>query len=409
MKNKFSLYFLLIFLLTLTTNSLFSLTLNVRSFDHTGYTRVVFEGDRGFEFNYKQNKELLTINLKEQARLEGNTRFSNSRLINKVVHRVENNKSVLDVHLKSNFKVKKNFVLERPFRLVFDVVEAPKVVDTEPVPLPIEEKNQDATIPRAEPSSIPTPPDSEEVIPQQAPPSITPTPRKKWASIETICIDPGHGGNDLGAVGSLKVPEKKITLKVSNKLKQLIISKLGLRVIMTRKNDTEVSLNSRIAIANNQKAQIFVSIHVNSSFRKAARGPETFYVSLKATDQEAFKLSQIENQSSDEFEQIASDDELKMILWDMAQNEHIKESSKLAEFVQNELNILLHTTNRGVKQAPFRVLMRAAMPAILVEIAFISNPFEEKKLLNNVFIDKVAAAIYSGISKFIYYHNTMYR
>lgn len=229
------------------------------------------------------------------------------------------------------------------------------------------------------------------------------------AGAQKICIDPGHGGSDLGAVGKSKTAEKDITLKIGKKLKQRIESRLGLRVIITRDNDTEVSLNSRVSIANNQKAQLFVSIHVNSSFRKSARGSETFYVSLKATDQESYQLAQKENKSFEEIDQLAEDDELKMILWDMAQNEYIKESSKLAEFIQDELNILLHTRNRGVKQAPFRVLMRAAMPAVLVEVAFLSNPYEEQKLQNDQFLDNVADAIYSGISKYIYYHNNTFR
>ena len=142
---------------------------------------------------------------------------------------------------------------------------------------------------------------------------------------------------------------------------------------------------------------------------QSARGSETFYVSLKATDQEALLLSQRENKSYEELEKIAKDDELKMILWDMAQNEYIKESSVLAEYIQNELNVLLQTINRGVKQAPFRVLMRAAMPAVLVEVAFISNLSEERQLQEKAFLDKIANAIYSGISKFIYYHNSLYR
>ncbi len=96
-----------------------------------------------------------------------------------------------------------------------------------------------------------------------------------------------------------------------------------------------------------------------------------------------------------------------MILWNMAQTEYIRESSKLAEYIQNELNDLLGTRNRGVKQAPFRVLMRTAMPAVLIETAFISNASEEKKLKDDEFLDRIAFAIYNGISKFIYYYNNV--
>ncbi|MCP5051920.1 MAG: N-acetylmuramoyl-L-alanine amidase, partial [bacterium] len=204
-------------------------------------------------------------------------------------------------------------------------------------------------------------------------------------------------------------PEKNITLDIGKKVKRMIVSKLGLSVVMTRETDEEVSLNSRVSKANNRKAQLFVSIHANSSFRRSARGPETFFVSLKATDKESFRLSQKENSSFEEIGKLTQDDDLKMILWSMAQSEYIKESSKLADFIQYELNTLMSTRNRGVKQAPFRVLMRAAMPAVLVEIGFISNRREEQKLKDDAFKSKVAGAIYNGISKYIYYHNNLYR
>jgi N-acetylmuramoyl-L-alanine amidase len=409
MKNKLArvALFMFIFIIPFTLLSL-SVNINIRSFDHEGFTRIVFEGDRGFEFKIDQSRTELEIKLKGKAKLQKEiTSFTRSILLDRVVHQVGKNNSVLKVHLKSRFEIKRHFVLEKPFRVVFDLVKSEKEeADAEPENVPLntntnEEKSQESVEPETENNTI-TGTDNEQDSKEEQPSS------KKPEAIETICIDPGHGGSDLGAVGKSKTMEKDITLKVSKKLKQLIVSRLGLRVITTREKDTEVSLNSRVSIANNQKAQIFISIHVNSSFRKAARGSETFYVSLKATDQEALLLSQKENKSFEEIDKITEDDELKMILWDMAQNEYIKESSKLASYIQEELNILLHTTNRGVKQAPFRVLMRAAMPAVLLEIAFLSNPYEEQKLQDDAFLDQVADAIYTGISKYIYYHNTAY-
>ena len=126
-------------------------------------------------------------------------------------------------------------------------------------------------------------------------------------------------------------------------------------------------------------------------------------------DQEAYDLAQKENAAFDSINSTAENDDLKMILWNMAQTEFIRESSKLAEFIQGELNILLSTINRGVKQAPFRVLMRAAMPAVLVEIAFLSNATEEKRMKDNAFLGRVAQSIYLGISKYIYYQNNIDR
>lgn len=364
----------------------FPLTVNIRSFDHAGFTRIVFEGNGSFEYKIESSEKGLDIKLNKKVNVTGNIKIiKDSRLVDKVTHKVEKDKSTFNVHFKSQYAVDRHFVLERPYRLVFDVVKSSgeKVPEQ---PAPAREDRKD--------------PQEEFNFNNDKP--------KKRTLIERICIDPGHGGSDLGAIGKSNLLEKDITLKVSKKLKRIIASRLGLRVIMTRTNDSEVSLDSRAALANNQKANMFISIHVNGSFRKAASGPETFYVSLKATDQEAFKLAQKENKSLQEIEEIAEDDELKLILWNMAQTEYIKDSSKLADFIQGELNILLHTTNRGVKQAPFTVLMRAAMPAVLVEIAFLSNPAEEKKLKNDAFLDEVARAIYDGIKKYIYFQNSRY-
>ena len=415
MKNKFALAALFALLIPLAA---FPLSLVVRTYDHPGFTRLVFESIQGFHYKVYQSTTGLEIQLKEKADLKEEI-VTQSVLIDKVVHRLENNKSVFNIRLKSPFKVQRSFVLENPFRLVFDLASSGE-------PAAKEEVKNDATKPETTKTGALKPEvkekeeKQEEKTPQQekaASPQATgtasenPLSPKKQGVIETICIDPGHGGSDLGAVGKGDSLEKNITLKVGLMLKQVIMSKLGIQVVMTRENDGEVSLNSRVSIANNRKAHMFVSIHVNSSFRKAARGSETFYVSLKATDQEAFLLSQKENQSTstsspdEEPRDVVQDDELKMILWDMAQTEYIKESSKLAEFIQEELNVLLLTGNRGVKQAPFRVLMRAAMPAVLVEIAFLSNIEEETKLQDDAFLNNVANAIYTGISRYIHYYN----
>lgn len=411
---------LLLGLLVLLGTTAFPLSVNIRSYDHQNFTRLVLEGDKNFSYQYNPTKTSITIKLGQKAAVKKKVEvFSKSRLIDRVEHREQKDGSAFLVHLNSGFRIKNNFVLERPYRVVFDleksaVPEAAKSPAPTPPPptpqTPPKQENQDKEPgtreqdpPEDDPQTATTDPEGE---PEPEEPLLKPPKRE---AIERICIDPGHGGADLGAVGRSNTTEKEITLKVSKKLKRLIVSRLGLKVEMTREKDEEVSLNSRVSRANNSEADLFISIHVNSSFRKAARGPETYYVSLKATDQEAFQLSQKENAAFKEIEKITEDDKLKMILWSMAQTEYIKESSKLADFIQSELNILMHTRNRGVKQAPFRVLMRAAMPAVLVEIAFISNASEEQKLKREEFLDKVALAIYNGVSKYIYYHNTVYR
>jgi N-acetylmuramoyl-L-alanine amidase len=220
--------------------------------------------------------------------------------------------------------------------------------------------------------------------------------------LKTIVIDPGHGGLDVGAKGKFGTMEKNITLAISFKLKTLIEQNLPFRVVLTRDKDIDVSLENRSALANNNDAVLFISIHANGAQRKKAQGSETFFMNLNASDEETRKLAYMENTSAELEKQIEdkNKDEVKMILWDMAQSAYIKQSSQLAEEIQKELNIFLGTENRGIKQAPFKVLKGVACPAILVEVAFISNPEEEQKLIKDDFQRKVAEAIYQGLKKY---------
>jgi N-acetylmuramoyl-L-alanine amidase len=219
----------------------------------------------------------------------------------------------------------------------------------------------------------------------------------------TIVIDPGHGGLDVGAKGKFGRLEKDITLAISLKLKALIEQNLAYRVVLTRDRDIDVSLENRAAVANNNGAALFISVHVNGSFRKNARGSETFFLSLNATDDEARKLAYLENSSPTVQDRIAgtSKDDVTMILWDMAQAAYIKQSGRLAEEIQNELNQALGIENRGIKQADFKVLRGVACPAVLVEAAFISNPQEEEKLVSEEFQAQVAQAVYAGLARFL--------
>ncbi len=220
--------------------------------------------------------------------------------------------------------------------------------------------------------------------------------------LRTIVIDPGHGGLETGAEGRYGTKEKIITLEIALKLKAIIERNLPYRVQLTREEDVDVSLERRAAIANNYKAFVFISIHANGSYRKTAQGSETFFLSLNATDEETRRLAYMENNST-ELESIQSDnvDDIKLILWDMAQSSYIRQSSRLAEKIQNKLNTLSGTLNRGVKQAPFKVLTGVACPAVLVETAFISNPREEKNLITDEFQNSIARAIYLGLAEFL--------
>ncbi len=221
--------------------------------------------------------------------------------------------------------------------------------------------------------------------------------------IQTVVIDPGHGGIESGAKGRFGNLEKDITLAISLKLKALIEKNMGFEVVLTRDRDVDVSLENRSATANNHKAGLFISIHANGAVQKKAAGSETFFLSLNATDEETRRLAYLENNGNDLQTHIdpSTDDDLMMILWDMAQTAYVKESSRLAEFVQIELDSMLGLRNRGIKQAPFKILRGVACPAILVEAAFISNPDEEQKLASDAYQNRVAEAIYRGLARFL--------
>ena len=227
-------------------------------------------------------------------------------------------------------------------------------------------------------------------------------PKSAAQGIKTIVIDPGHGGLEAGAKGKFGTVEKDITLDISKKLKAIIERSLAFRVVLSREEDVNRSLEDRAAIANNEHAYIFISIHVNASSRKIARGSETYFLNMNATDEESRRLAFMENNSS-ELKQIESFDNenIKMILWDMAQSAFLQQSSQLAVLIQNELNTLLGTLNRGVKQAPFKVLTGVACPAVLVEVAFISNPEEERRLASVEFQELVAQSLYRGLIAFL--------
>jgi N-acetylmuramoyl-L-alanine amidase len=221
--------------------------------------------------------------------------------------------------------------------------------------------------------------------------------------VQTVVIDPGHGGIETGAKGKFGNLEKDITLAIGLKLKALVERNLGLTAVLTRDRDVDVSIENRAAVANNHKAGLFISIHANGAIQRKAAGSETFFLSLNATDEETRRLAYLENNSSELQSRIdpSSDDDLMMILWDMAQTAYIKQSSRLAELVQDELNTLLGTRNRGIKQAPFKVLTGVACPAILVEAAFLSNPDEERRLATDDYQARVAEAIYRGLARYI--------
>jgi len=216
-----------------------------------------------------------------------------------------------------------------------------------------------------------------------------------------IVIDPGHGGVEQGAVGPTGLKEKDVSLQLALELKRLLhLRDPAISVVLTRDEDRLVGLDERTAVANHNKAALFLSIHLNAAPRRNASGAETYYLSTDATDDEARNLAALENRSGRSTPS-PEKDKLDLVLWDLAQNQYLAESSALAEAIQRQLNQLAGTRNRGVRQAPFRVLEGAMMPAILVEVGFISNPAEESRFKTTTYRTRVVGAITAAVQEFL--------
>jgi len=218
------------------------------------------------------------------------------------------------------------------------------------------------------------------------------------ATFRTVVIDPGHGGDEEGAVGPGGTLEKTVTMGVARRLKAAIERRLGLQVLLTRDGDQTVSLDERAAMANNNKADLFISLHANASVSPLASGAEVYYLSLDDYGQQAQDVAL----ASGELLPVVGGGsrEIQMILWEMAQARHISDSSRLAEIVETALRDRVQMHRAAIQQAPFRVLAGANMPAVLVEMAFISNAAEERRLASADFQNEVAAALLESVIRF---------
>ncbi len=222
-------------------------------------------------------------------------------------------------------------------------------------------------------------------------------------SIKTIVLDPGHGGKDPGAVGKKGTREKDVNLAVSLKLKKLLEQELDIKVLMTRSDDRFVSLQDRTKFANDNRADLFISVHANASKSRESKGIETYYLSTARTT-EARAVEALENSVVEIYEggkqAAAKYDDLAIILSDILQAEHLEGSNNLATQIQLNLVAGAKGIDRGVKQANFYVLRGAFMPAVLLELGFLSNPVEEALLANDEYQDRLARTIFEGIKRF---------
>ena len=354
--------------------------------DYAEFSRVTLESTQTLTFTIaRRTPGMIEVGIESQSPVHIQSGPVTSRLIRSVSMSRQGSRNILSIEGKTESYTFTHFTVGNPFQLILDLREVRRPAET-PLAKPAEKK--------------PAPTVAEK--PAAPPPQDTGRPAVPLSSGgRTIVIDPGHGGMESGAQGKFGTLEKDITLAVSLKLKSLIERNLAFRVVLTRDKDVEVLLENRAAAANNNDAQFFISIHANGSYKKSSSGSETFFLNLNATDEDVRRLAYFENTQTELQGRIAADqdyqDDIRMILWDMAQAAYIRQSSRLAELVQAELNGLLGTANRGIKQAPFKVLTEVACPAILVEVAFLSNPEEERLLGKEEFQWNVAQAIYQGL------------
>ncbi|MBT8369369.1 MAG: N-acetylmuramoyl-L-alanine amidase [Deltaproteobacteria bacterium] len=359
----------------------------LRFWSNPDYTRIVIDASHETSFYHHLLKKDPAINKPqrlyvdlEKSRLGANVKkvipINDDLLMDARAGQYTNDSVRVVVDIKS-FKTYKIFSLRDPFRIVIDVWGATGGKSPSPQRPNVASKNKNK-------------------------PAAGSLARQLALGVSRIVIDPGHGGRDFGAPGYLRgVHEKDVVLRISRKLAKMIRKELKCEVFLTRNSDRFLTLEERTAIANTKNADLFISIHTNSHKDRRAYGIETYFLNL-ATDEDAIRVAAMENATSTK-----NISDLQTILLDLMQNAKINESSRLAGHVQGfvvkHLKQKRYTRikDKGVKQAPFYVLIGAQMPAILFETSFISNPRECKRLVNPKYQQRLCEAIVSGIKKYI--------
>jgi len=363
-----------------------ALITDLRYWSNPNYTRIVIDANGETAYTHRllnedpsiQKPQRLYVDLENSKLAKDTSKVVpiNDNLLSSVragQYTLDTVRVVVDIKSLNAYKI---FSLKNPFRIVIDI--------------------RGGDSPAAAAANRPAPAGAND---QKLP---TGSLAKQLAlGVHKIVIDPGHGGRDFGAPGYLKgVHEKYVVLNIGKKLADKIRKELGCEVVLTRTRDKFLTLEERTAIANTENADLFVSIHTNSARDRRAYGIETYILNL-ATDDESIRVAAMENATSTK-----NISDLQTILNDLMQNAKINESSRLAAHVQEAVYRHMKSKynmvkNKGVKQAPFYVLLGAQMPAILVETSFISNSRECKRLVNPKYQDQLTDAIVKGIREYI--------
>jgi N-acetylmuramoyl-L-alanine amidase len=370
----------------------------LRHYTGQDYTRVVLDFDKEVPFkrNRLMNPDRLyvdfdnTVAFKDLLEQEFSVDDGFLKQIRVGQNTYRKARVVLDLKSIENFEI---FSLYHPYRVVIDIQGKKTSVAAVAPAVPITPQ-------------IKTETPKETTVEQTETPEMAKTntsgqyslARQLGLTVRRIVLDPGHGGHDPGAMRS-GMKEKDITLDVSAKLKAILEQEYGYEVLMTRSTDDFVALEERTAFANSKSADLFVSVHVNSSRNKKAKGVETYYLNF-ATSPEAMEVAARENAISEK-----NMGELQKLTTAIALNTKIEESRDFAKLIQTNLVGHLEKgyapNNLGVKQAPFYVLIGAQMPSILAEISFISNEREYNLLETSSYRQTIAQGLARGIKSYV--------
>ena len=342
---------------------------------YSDFTRVVLDLQRNVTFTQSRQKNPNRVIIKLQNATLGKAaraKLTGKGFPDEIAIAQPHPRAVtvsLNLEAISDYKVQP---LKRPARLVVDLI------NTSPTP----------------PVAPVTPPRTAQALSR--------------AEIRTIVIDPGHGGKDTGAIGRGGTEEKDITLKVGLRLRDLITTHLGKRVLMTRDKDVFVELEDRAKFANSKDADLFVSIHVNSHPQRATKGLEVYHFG-EASDRRALEVAARENGTPLDETGVG----WQYLVADLLTTKKIEDSLDLAWTTKKAMVASLDSrydlVDHGVKTAPFYVLRFTSMPSILAEIAFISNPTEEQLMQSDAFLSRVAEALFQGIKAYITPHQASAR
>jgi len=346
-----------------------------------GFARIIIDLSSPVKHLEQSNGSSLSIFLRP-ARISSGLAYQKKRsegLIKQITAAQLNSDTI---HILVEMKALKSFnafTLTDPDRLVVDILGADS----------FEQDIKSLTEPLAQPGSAAATGDGEVTY-----------LRALALKIKRIVIDPGHGGHDLGAVGPDGLFEKDVVLDVARQLRDQLQQQLGIEVVMTRDRDVFIPLEKRTEIANANKADLFISIHANASLNHETRGVETYFLSL-TTQKDELETAARENATTDRTAR-----ELQTLLQSIALNDKVIESRDFARIIQRNLVGGLKEgdqsiIDRGVKKAPFIVLIGAQMPSVLVEISFISNPGTERALNNPAYRRRIANSLLNGVRSYI--------